>query len=71
MVSYASHIIGRGTMASTSITVAIGSAAGMELDAQAQVTLFHLTTVMNILVQNSTDVVKLLRTNFAEEFRQV
>jgi hypothetical protein len=69
MVSYASHVIGRGTTASSS-AVDIGPGLGVELDPQAQVTLYHLATVMNTLVQNSSTTVQLLRANFTEEFRQ-
>ena len=77
MVAYASHVIGRGTTASTtapsssSTAVDMDPGLGAELDPQAQVTLYHLATVMNTLVQNSSSVVQLLRANFTEEFRQV
>ena len=76
MVAYASHVIGRGTTASTtasfsSTAVDMGPGLGAELDPQAQVTLYHLATVMNALVQNSSSVVQLLKANFTEEFRQV
>lgn len=75
MVAYASHVIGRGTTATTaaasSSAVDVGPGLGVELDPQAQVTLYHLATVMNTLVQNSSSIVQLLRANFTEEFRQV
>ena len=74
MVAYASHVIGRGTMATTtasSSTIDVGLGLGAELDPQAQVTLYHLATIMNTLVQNSSSLVQLLRANFTEEFRQV
>ena len=73
MVSYASHVISRGTTATTtsSTMVDMGPGLGAELDPQAQVTLYHLATVMNTLVQNSSSLVQLLRTHFTEEFRQV
>ena len=70
MVSYASRIIGRGTTG-TSSGVVMGPGLGVELDTHAQITLFHLATVMNTLVQNSASLVRLLRTHFMEEFRQV
>lgn len=70
MVSYASHVIGRGTTA-TSSGLLMGPGVGTELDTQAQVTLFHLATIMNALVQNSAGLVRLLKTHFTEEFRQV
>lgn len=57
-------------MATTSGSQAdIGPGIGMELDPQAQVSLFHLATVLNTLVQNSPSLVQLLRTHFTEEFR--
>ena len=73
MVSYASHVIGRGTVAtaSSNSVIEMGPGLGAELDPQAQVTLYHLATVMNTLVQNSSSLVQLLRANFTEEFRQV
>ena len=75
MVSYASHVISRGTTATTtaasSSAVDMGPGLGAELDPQAQVTLYHLATVLNTLVQNSSSLVQLLRANFTEEFRQV
>ena len=74
IVAYASHVIGRGTTATTTLSssaVDMSPGLGAELDPQAQVTLYHLATVMNTLVQNSSSLVQLLRANFTEEFRQV